>query len=294
MNEYYFSDRENGALSPENVEITQEVWFGILALVNSRIDDGSFGNDYPEKCDDGGGIYGTNRNHFIAALKADIPSLGDICLLENEIQPDTLSILDLIEFCYRCVTKPIEKAYHLFFKHPHFAFNKEEGQWSFRENINRIFSRNGLVYELGLDGQIKRLVPQVFQKLIESRNFQTGDGDLDNLLNMACSKFLSPDPNDRKIALEKLWDAWERLKSIYIGQTGDKKSSTKKLLDDASREPQLRDLLEKDAASLTQAGNDFHIRHFETTKTQLDKQEHVDYLFYRLFSLIHLLLRTQL
>ncbi|MCH8314314.1 MAG: hypothetical protein IID17_15165 [Nitrospinae bacterium] len=184
MNEYYFSDRENGSLPRQNEEITEQVWFGILALVNSRIDDGSFGNVYPERCDDGGGIFGTNCNLFKAALNADIPSLGKIRLLENEIQPDTLSILDLIEFCYRCVAKPIEKAYHWFFKHPHFEFNKEEGQRLFREDINRIFSRNGLVYELGIDGQIKRLVPQVFQKPIESRYFQTGDRDLDNLLNM--------------------------------------------------------------------------------------------------------------
>ncbi|MCH8314313.1 MAG: hypothetical protein IID17_15160 [Nitrospinae bacterium] len=105
---------------------------------------------------------------------------------------------------------------------------------------------------------------------------------------------MSPDPNDRKFALEKLWDGWERLKSIYQGQTGDKKSSTKKLLDDASTEPNFRELLEKEAKSLTDAGNRFHIRHFETTKTQLGKQEHVDYLFYRLFSLIDLLLRSRI
>lgn len=249
----------------------------------------------PDPCPDNAGTIGTDRNAFLCRIRADIPGLGNTNLSRRDIfQPAILSILDLIEFCYRCVAKPIQGQEHLFFQHYHLDFDREEGQRLFREDINRIFSRNGLVFELGMDGRIKRVVPQAFQNSIEElRTIQTGDRDLDNLLNIACSKFLSPNPNDRKDALEKLWDAWERLKSIYQGQTGDKRSSTRKLLDSAATEPQFRNLLENEALFLTQAGNAFHIRHFETSKTPLKKGEHVDYLFYRLFSLIHLLLRSR-
>jgi hypothetical protein len=42
--------------------------------------------------------------------------------------------------------------------------------------------------------------------------FQTGDPELDAMLEAARTKFLSPDPNVRRESLEKLWDAWERVR----------------------------------------------------------------------------------
>ncbi|MBY0468584.1 MAG: hypothetical protein K2Q07_06360 [Burkholderiaceae bacterium] len=116
----------------------------------------------------------------------------------------------------------------------------------------------------------------------------SGDATLDALLRDACMKFKDPAPKTRSEATEKLWDAWERLKSLEI--EGNKRLSVARLLDQSSPEQAFRALLETEACALTTIGNAFHIRHFETDKVALERAEHNDYLFHRLFALIHLLL----
>lgn len=44
----------------------------------------------------------------------------------------------------------------------------------------------------------------------------SGDATLDSLLRDACLKFKDPAPRARAEATEKLWDAWERLKSLEV------------------------------------------------------------------------------
>ena len=116
----------------------------------------------------------------------------------------------------------------------------------------------------------------------------SGDHTLDTLLRDAFSKFKDYAPKSRAEATEKLWDAWERLKSIDV--QGNKRMSVAKLLDHAAPEPAFRALLESEARALTDVGNAFHIRHFETDKVSISQPEHFDYLFHRLFALMHLLL----
>ena len=63
------------------------------------------------------------------------------------------------------------------------------------------------------------------------------------------------------------------------------------MLDKASQEQKFREILDKEAQVLTDIGNSFQIRHSEITQTPLTQNEHVDYLFHRLFALIFLVLR---
>jgi hypothetical protein len=72
-------------------------------------------------------------------------------------------------------------------------------------------------------------------------------------------KFLNRSLNVRRESLEKLWDAWERLKTVEPGK--DKKASAKALLDKAAVEPNFRNKLEQEARELTDIGNTFMIRH---------------------------------
>lgn len=116
----------------------------------------------------------------------------------------------------------------------------------------------------------------------------SGDATLDALLQDARLKFKDPAPKARAEATEKLWDAWERLKTLDV--QGNKRMSAARLLDQCSPEPRFRALLEVEAKTLTDIGNTFHIRHFETDKIALEQAEHNDYLFHRMFALIHLLL----
>jgi hypothetical protein len=284
----YFSDRELGQ-KPRTVEkIPEKVWGGIAAAIRARLSDGSFGNSFPEECPDGAGIYGCDENMFMEALAAEMPE--DILPLHSGHLPSTLSILDLIEFCHRHVARPVQGGYHQFFKHHHLTFEPEDGQDRYRQDINRIFSRNGMAYKLKNNGQIMRLAPPVLEDLLIPMIFQTGDSDLNSLLESARSKFLSPDPTVRRESLEKLWDAWERIKTIEPG--ADKKASMSAMLEKISPEINFRERLDKEALELTSIGNNFRIRHSETNQTPLQLSEHVDYLFHRMFSLVHLMLKV--
>ena len=54
----YFSEREKGELPRDKEEIDNRIWKGIEVLVDGRINNGSFGTNYPTLCQDGEGITG--------------------------------------------------------------------------------------------------------------------------------------------------------------------------------------------------------------------------------------------
>lgn len=285
----YFSEREKGELPCDKEEIDNRVWKGIEVLIEGRIDDGSFGAKYPTRCPDGEGITGSDADAVWQAIGAEIPNLW---YRSEGKSPQPLDTLNLIEFCWRCIGQPSSKSFHDYFKHHHLDFNIEEGRNEFRADINRIFRCNGLAYELKEYGQIERLAPPVLREELVSAHFRTGDNDLNAMLETARRNFLHPDEAMRREALKNLWAAWERLKTL--GNGPDKKSQVKVLLDDTagSSSPKFREALEQDAVELTKIGNTFQIRHSETNQERLTRSEHVDYLFHRLFALIHVILRT--
>lgn len=116
----------------------------------------------------------------------------------------------------------------------------------------------------------------------------TGDTVLDDIIHTAVALQSDPAPSARRLAVEKLWDAWERLKTL--DNESNKKLSVEALLSHAADNTAFRDLLSKEARDLTDIGNSFHIRHFEKDRTALERPEHFDYLFSRMFALLHLLL----
>ena len=289
MPDQYFSDRERGPRPRTMPEVTPAAWGGIVALIQGRISNGALGVDYPEECPDGRGTTGTDARALGLAVRADIPDLD--WPLEVEAVPPTLAILDLLEFCHEHVAETVPTSFHSFFGHQHLTFDRAPGQTEFRAAINRIFARNQLAYELKDNGQIQRLAAPVLHELLTASAFRTGDASLNSLLESARAKFLDPDANVRREALEKLWDAWERVKTLEPGP--DKRSSVKALLDQAADEPTFRDVLEKEARTLTDVGNRFQIRHSETSQVPLQRNDHVDYLFHRLFALVWLALRAR-
>lgn len=289
MSETYFSDRELGPQPRVEEEIQTLAWGGIVAIVRSLIGNGAFGTEFPAVCPDGLGPIGTNEVSMSLALQAEIPDLS-WPLDENKV-PSTLTILDLIEFCHRNVAEPIRRSYHRYFSHYHLDFDREEGQAKFRHKVNRIFARNGLAFELEENGQVARLTPPILRESLRAAVFHTGDAELDSMLEAARTKYLDPDPRVRQESLEKLWDAWERLKTVEPGK--NKKASVEAILDKASSEEYFRQLLETEARELTRIGNSFQIRHSETTQIPIECNEHIDYLFHRLFAMIRLLLESR-
>lgn len=290
----YFSDQINGSPARNVDEIPHNVWGGIVATINSHISSGSFGKHFPLCCPDGPAIIAADENVFRLALISEVPGIEYPFVTEkrkddwwanpNEpFTPNYLSILDLIQFCHEHIAMPIQGGHHSHFNHYHLSFDEDAGKQEFRNKINRIFSRNGVSYELQSNGNIIRLAPAVLSEALHSAHFKTQDSVLNRMLEESRTKFLSPDENVRRESLERLWDAWERIKTIL---NPDKKKSIGMLLDKCSDEPIFRELIETEAKALTAMGNSFHIRHSEVGQIEIQRGTQIDYVFHRLFSLI--------
>jgi hypothetical protein len=246
-------------------------------------------------CPDGAGPYGTDWQVLSLAVKAEIPDLewplreatefGE----EGSNVPDTFAVLDLIQFSYQSIARPIQGNYHSFFQHHHLTFDVDSGREEFRAKVNSILARNGIAYDLKEAGTIERLSPPVLHEALSNAVFRTKDITLNRMLEDARTKYLNPDPVVRRESIERLWDCWERIKTIEMPE--DKKTSIGLLLNKVTAQKEVRDMLEEEARKLTDIGNSFHIRHTEIKQTIVSDSHIIDYLFHRLFSMIMLLLK---
>lgn len=295
----YFSDRELGPRPRTHEVFSPVAWAGVVALVEALANKGAFGRSFPALCPDGTAIYGTDTHSLKSAIEAEIDGLTWPLQTEADIEddfmatrkpwcPNTLLALDFIEFAWRKVAHPIAGKYHDFFHHNHLEFNEEAGRHSFREDINRILARNSMAYEVGDNGKVKRILPAVIADALARAYFRTGDATLDVMLEESRRKFSDPDPLIRREALERLFDSWERIKSMA---DSNKAQSVKIILDRCATAPEFRKALENEARELTQIGNSHLLRHHEVQQSPLIDTEHVDYLYHRLFALVELIIR---
>lgn len=167
-------------------------------------------------------------------------------------------------------------------------FQGPDGKEDFRATINDLFKRYGLAYELRDDGLVIRLAPEELQANLVDAVFQTGDAQLDELLSTARKKYLSPDSATRREGLEKLWDAFERLKTMAAG--ADKKAQVTALIAAAYQEADVQARFNSELVELTAIGNAYNIRHFEKGKLPIPDDAFVDWLFSRCYSVIYALL----
>jgi hypothetical protein len=290
MKRLLFSERMGQQLPRVKESLDRTIQAALFQIVQSRMDDNSFGLSFPSQCEDGHGNAGADDEAVrlnMAGYRLIVPASART--LDSEEITDT-QVFDLIEYTYEHVAKPLPGNFHSFFGHYHTGYDQATGRKDFADEVNRLFERNGIAYELR-EGQVERLAPSVLQEVLVHPAFNTRDTTLDEILGTAREKFLNRDLKVRREALEKLWDAWERLKSL--SDTNDKKRSVQILLDRAAAEPNFRARLEGEAKQLTEIGNSFFIRHTEVTKPHIVVSRQVDYLFHRLFALIRLLLQAQ-
>jgi hypothetical protein len=289
----YFTEREHGPRPRTSEEITLPIAKGILALISDRIRNGSFGYKYPDLCPDPGheaAVIGTDEQKLQEAVGCLFQDL-QWPLRAEEIAGNFVGI-DLVEFTFKKIARPISSdrwSDHESFKgHRHLSFDPDTGRQEFRADVNELCSRSGLAFSLEDNGQMIRLAPPLLRETLASSLFHSGDIQLDALLEAARSKFLSCNPEARREGMEKLWDAFERTKTL---EPGDKPASIAALLARAVPEPNLRARLDVELRELTLIGNKFMIRHTEVGATPIEDSKHVDYLFHRLFCAIQLLLR---
>jgi hypothetical protein len=134
-------------------------------------------------------------------------------------------------------------------------------------------------------------------ELLFDNKANTEDIKLNNLIEEAKDRFLS---NDKQIALEKLWDAFERFKTYFLeiekNMTDKKKQKEKKISSEKIvsiiSENFDEEFINTEFKVLTVIGNTYSIRHHEVGKEELTSK-HINYFFFRMLSLIDLCLSFQ-
>lgn len=199
--------------------------------------------------------------------------------------------MDLLEFVASAVGQPERGGWHSYFSHYHLSWNREVGLAGFVDDVNRLFVRNGIAFELTPSGQARRLLPEPLRDILTGAVFRTGDGETDRLLETARRSIPSTNLDTRRDALEKLWDAFERLKTHEPGT--NKRAQADALLDRTAGNstPRMREALSQEAKALTEIGNRFRIRHSETEQEIPAGSAQVDYLFQRMFAFLWLILK---
>jgi hypothetical protein len=306
----YFSDIELGEKERVSEEITEDIHKGIIAIYKKYASKNAFSEsasmDFPDRSP---GICGFSEKLFFDLVKAEILDIDydSSSSLSIAYDSDKYIILDFIQFCYSLIKKatinterrcenPINYEEIII---PSYVFDESDSEKEqFKDDINTLFRRNGLVFELQEDGEIIRKIPKGIEPLI-SPLYKTDDAELNKLIDEAFDNFLKVKIEERRVALAKIWDAFERMKTYY--QEKNKKESISELIKEVSCENSVMiEILQTEAKSLTNIGNGrrenssntgLSIRHHETSKVNIDSNEHIDILFYRMVSFMQLFLK---
>lgn len=277
----YFSEQELGPLPLIVEDVPPAAWTGISATFYRFADQHYFAAEFPEQCPDGKGISGTSMAGLRALLVSHIPKLGD-WPRENE-QPDTITAMDVVVFGWHHAQEPVIDGHHGYFGHDHYTFDRASGRERWRTEINRILARNGVALQQEADGRVVRVGTVAAGILTQAPVPAVGDPQLDGKIATALRKYQDPDPAVRREALEALWDAFERVKTV-IDPT-DKKRSAEALVELMLTDLPSRQALTDEFNALTSLGNDFQIRHHEVARHAVEPAM-IDLLFVRCLALI--------
>lgn len=149
----------------------------------------------------------------------------------------------------------------------------------FAIKVNSIMKANNIGYRLENGKIINNLDVNIATKDLS----EVQEVGLKDLIEEAVKYY---NDNNKKIAVEKLWDAFERLKTYY-SPTLDKKHSVKKIIESMSNnQEEFRKMYDAEFETLTDIGNGFRIRHHETTKIEINDEKQYDYFYKRCLALI--------
>lgn len=286
-NPSFYSDRLRGPAEAVNDELPAATALGLLSLVQTRLDQNWFAREFPAPCEDGNGIAGTDVGGLRINLLALVPE-APWPLTRVDVPTTDEVVFDVIEYAAARVARAENGAWHSFLRHHELKFDRDAGRAEFRRDVNQMLQRARAMYELTSAGEVHRTGSPQVQEVQRVMVPATSDALLDGLIDEARTRYASHRAGERRVGLEKLWDAFERLKTIDV-PGGDKKESVGKLLDHFSGG--WRQTVEAEMLELTAIGNTYPIRHFETRTGELPDDAAVDYLYGRMGSLLTLLLR---
>lgn len=277
----YFSDTELGPRSAVLDALPPAAWIGLSATFHRFVDRHYFAAEFPDQCPDDRGVSGTDRAGLRGLLVAHVPTIGG--WPREDQQPGTLSAMDLVGFGWQHVQEPTVASHHDYFGHDHYTFDQVAGRERWRSEINRILQRNGVALRQEPDGRVVRIGTVAAGVLTSAPIPPTGDAQLDEKIATALRKYQDPDIVVRREALEALWDAFERIKTVV--DPTNKKRSAEQLVDLMVADPASREAIAAEFGVLTRLGNDFQIRHHEVAKHAVEPAI-IDLLFVRMLALV--------
>lgn len=192
-------------------------------------------------------------------------------------------------FGWHHAQQPTVESHHSYFGHDHYTFDEGAGRHRWRTQVNRILERNGVALRQEPDGRVVRIGTVASGVVTQSPVPPTGDVQLDQKIATALRKYQDPDVAIRREALEALWDAFERVKTV-IDPT-DKKRSAEALVELMASDRASRQAVADEFDALTRLGNDFQIRHHEIARHAVEPAI-IDLLFVRGLALIEAAVRA--
>ena len=120
-------------------------------------------------------------------------------------------------------------------------------------------------------------------ELLHNKMPQTPDEELNELISDAKDFIQKSDIKNKQIALEKIWHAFERMKT-YGGEK--KKPYTEKIISKISAEFGEQLFLQEFNKLRDIGNNEYRIRHHETDKKKIKDEDTADYFFIRMYNLI--------
>ena len=236
-----------------------------------------------------------DNNSFLVRVKLKFPSLfsavtGGFCADVKPNEEFQYSFLDFIEYIAENIKDIKEGWNNPIYKNFWYIECKTTCEIFdvFQSEINEIFIDAGVLYKLNKNKQIERVIENdiITSDIIDEIHAISENG-LKDLLEVAILKHKSPKEQENKDAVEKIWDALERVKTYYTDL--DKKESSTKIINDmADSNSEYITLFTTEFKALTEIGNKFCIRHHETDKIDITDIRHYDYFFNRCLSLIAL------
>lgn len=221
---------------------------------------------------------------------------------ERDWMPSKNQIFDIIEFLYSKINSIESNTYHSEAYYEEGISitvlkpkqNDNSAREKFAKEINTLLSAGKMIYVFDENlGEIHSIISHETRQLIVSAlDFKTFylDSEYSQFLKSACELISNPSFEKRYDALDKLWDAFDRLKCYFDPKNqNEKKTSCKKILDLFPNNPLFCIDLDKEMKILTDLGNQVRIRHKETYQETLTDSIQVNYLFNRCLAMIVLI-----
>jgi len=166
------------------------------------------------------------------------------------------------------------------------SFNRHTTKSSqFRNEINAIFKLNNINVELR-NGEVHSTSNKAIG-LDDSTIIN--EAGLEKLIRTAEDLY---NKGEYSYAVEKIWDAFERIKTYYYPTLNKKKSAEKIINDISYGNEHIKKMFDNEFKVLTDTGNSYRIRHHEINKIDISKELHYKYFYKRCLALISVIVEN--